>query len=98
MDFFLKIYVLIFISVSTLLLSLNTPEEGIGFHDRWLWDPAWLLGFELTQDLWKSSFLVLTPEPSFQPPKLWIFTSILVYGKTGTFELNNQTLYLYTNL
>jgi hypothetical protein len=33
--------------VSTLLLSSNTPEEGIGPHYRWLWTTMWLLGFEL---------------------------------------------------
>jgi hypothetical protein len=33
--------------VSTLLLSSDTPEEGIGFHYRWLWATMWLLGFEL---------------------------------------------------
>ena len=29
------------------LLSLDTPEEGIGSHYRWLWDTMWLLGIEL---------------------------------------------------
>jgi hypothetical protein len=33
--------------VSTLLLSLDTPEESIRSHFRWLWDTMWLLGFEL---------------------------------------------------
>jgi hypothetical protein len=31
--------------VSTLLLSSDTPEEGIGSHYRWLW--ATMLGTEL---------------------------------------------------
>jgi hypothetical protein len=33
--------------VSTLLLSSDTPEEGIESHYRWLWATMWLLGIEL---------------------------------------------------
>ena len=33
--------------VSTLWLSSDTPEEGIGSHYRWLWGTMWLLGMEL---------------------------------------------------
>jgi hypothetical protein len=33
--------------VSTLLLSSDTPEEGIGSHYRWLCAIMWLLGIEL---------------------------------------------------
>jgi hypothetical protein len=33
--------------VSTLLLSLDTPEEGIWFHYRCLWASMWSLGIEL---------------------------------------------------
>jgi hypothetical protein len=40
-----KIYLLLYIS--TLLLSSDTPEEGIRSHYRWLWATMWLLGFEL---------------------------------------------------
>jgi hypothetical protein len=41
--FFLKRLVYI----STVSLSSDTPEEGIGSHDRWLWATMWLLGIEL---------------------------------------------------
>jgi hypothetical protein len=33
--------------ISTLLLSSDTPEEGIRSHYRWLWATMWLLGIEL---------------------------------------------------
>ena len=33
--------------MSTLQLSLDTPEEGIRSHYRWLWATMWLLGIEL---------------------------------------------------
>jgi hypothetical protein len=33
--------------VSTLSLSSETPEEGIGSHYRWFWATMWLLGIEL---------------------------------------------------
>ena len=39
-----KIY---FISMSTPLLSSDTPEEGIQCHSRWLWATMWVLGTEL---------------------------------------------------
>jgi len=42
--FFLKIYLLY---ITTLLLSSDTPEEGIRSHYRWLWATMWLLGIEL---------------------------------------------------
>jgi len=50
--FFLKIYLFIclliyLLSVSTLSLSSDTPEEGIRSHYRWLWATMWLLGIEL---------------------------------------------------
>jgi hypothetical protein len=34
-------------SVSTLLLFSDTPEESIRSHYRWLWATMWLLGNEL---------------------------------------------------
>jgi hypothetical protein len=36
-----------FIYMSTLLLSSDTLEEGIGSHYRWLWATMWLLGIEV---------------------------------------------------
>ena len=33
--------------MSTLLLSSDTPEEGLSFLYRWLWGTMWLLGTEL---------------------------------------------------
>jgi hypothetical protein len=33
--------------MSTLLLPLDTPEEGIRSHYRWLCATVWLLGIEL---------------------------------------------------
>jgi hypothetical protein len=45
--YFLKFY--LFISyMSTLWLSLDTPEGGIRSHYRWLWATMWVLGIELT--------------------------------------------------
>ena len=38
-------YILLY--VSTLQLSLDTPEEGEKYHYGWLWLTMWLLGFEL---------------------------------------------------
>jgi hypothetical protein len=43
--FFKRFIYLIY--MSTLSLSSGTPEEGIRFHDRWLWATMWLLGIEL---------------------------------------------------
>ena len=37
----------IFICVCTLLLSSDTPEEGIRSHYRWLCATMWFLGIEL---------------------------------------------------
>jgi hypothetical protein len=34
-------------SMSTLLLSSDTLEEGIGSYYRWSWATMWLLGIEL---------------------------------------------------
>jgi hypothetical protein len=42
--FFRFIYLLY---VSTLLLSSDTPEEGVRSRYGWLWATMWLLGFEL---------------------------------------------------
>jgi hypothetical protein len=36
-----------FYFMSTLSLSSDTPEKGIGSHYRWLWATMWLLGIEL---------------------------------------------------
>jgi hypothetical protein len=33
--------------ISTLWLSSDTPEEGIGSHYIWLWATMWLLEIEL---------------------------------------------------
>jgi hypothetical protein len=38
---------LFIIMISTLLLSSDTPEEGVRSHYKWLWATIWLLGFEL---------------------------------------------------
>jgi hypothetical protein len=53
--FFLRfIYLFIFMYLSTLLLSSDTPQGGISSHSRWLWATMWLPGM-WTQVLWKSS-------------------------------------------
>jgi hypothetical protein len=39
-----KIYLLL--DVSILLLSLDTPEEGVRSHYRWMSVTMWLLAFE----------------------------------------------------
>ena len=39
-------FIYIFILCMSDLFSC-TPEEGIGFHYRWLWTTVWLLGIEL---------------------------------------------------
>jgi hypothetical protein len=54
--------------VSTLLLSSDTPEEGMRAHCRWLWTTKRLQGIEL-RPLEEQSVL-LTTEPSLQPPGL----------------------------
>jgi hypothetical protein len=46
LNFFLRIY-LFLLCMSILLLSSDTPEEGIRSHYRWLWATMWLLGVEL---------------------------------------------------
>ena len=33
--------------MSTLLLSSDTPKEGVRSHYKWLWATMWLLGIEL---------------------------------------------------
>ena len=43
--FFLRFIYLLY--VSTLLLSSDTPEEGVRTHYGWLWATMWLLWFEL---------------------------------------------------
>jgi len=43
-EFFLKKKIK---KVNTLQQSLDTPEENIGSHYRWLWATMWLLGIEL---------------------------------------------------
>jgi hypothetical protein len=45
--FFFNDLFIYFMYVSTLLLSSDTPEDGIGFHYRWLWATMWFLGTEL---------------------------------------------------
>jgi hypothetical protein len=44
-----------------LSLFLDTPEEGIGSHCRWLWATMLLLGIEPLEE---QSVLLIT-EPSF---------------------------------
>ena len=41
------------------------PKEGIV---RWLWATTWLLGIELTTSGRAAGLVLLTTEPSFQPP------------------------------
>jgi hypothetical protein len=57
--------------MSTLLLSSDTPEEGIGSHYRWLWATIWLLGIELRTS--GRSVSALNAEPRgpflFKPPQ-----------------------------
>ena len=49
--------------VSTLLLSSDAPEEGIGSHYRWLW-ATW----ELNSGPLEEQSVLFTTEPSLQPP------------------------------
>jgi hypothetical protein len=46
LNFFKKIFFL-FMYMSTLSLSSDTPKEDIRFHYEWLWTPMWLQGIEL---------------------------------------------------
>jgi hypothetical protein len=39
--------IIYFMYVSTVLLSSDMSEEGIGSHYRWLWVTTWLLGIKL---------------------------------------------------
>jgi hypothetical protein len=67
---FLGIYLFIYLFIylmymSTLLLSLDTPEEGIRFHYRWC-EPPW--GFwEFNSEPLEEQTVLLTAEPSLQP-------------------------------
>ena len=45
--FFLKDLFIYFMYVNTLLLSSDTPEEGVRSHNGWLWATMWPLGIEL---------------------------------------------------
>ena len=56
----LKYFFIYFTYVSTLLLSSDTPDEGVGSHYRWLWATKWLLGIELRT----LGRVFLTTEPS----------------------------------
>jgi hypothetical protein len=47
--------------VSTWSQSLDTPEEGIGSHFRWLWATMWLLGLNLGP--LEEQSVLLTTEP-----------------------------------
>jgi hypothetical protein len=67
-----------FINTSTLLLSSNTPEEGIRSHYRWLWATMWLLGIELRTSARAVSVLnrwVISPAPIFL---LWELLSTFI--------------------
>ena len=46
-DFIFFSYLFNFMYMSTLFLSADTSEEGIGSHRRWLWATMWLLGIGL---------------------------------------------------
>ena len=50
--------------MSTLLLSSDTPEEGVRSHYRWLGATMWLLGIELRISEEQSVLLIV--EPSLQ--------------------------------
>ena len=58
----------IFIYMSTLSLSSDTPEEHIRSHYRWLWVIMWLLRIELRI----SGTVLLTAGPSSSPTLLWV--------------------------
>jgi hypothetical protein len=62
------VYLLVFLHVSTLLLSSDTPGEGIGSHYRWLWATMWLLRTELRTSERAGSALncwAIFPAPSY---------------------------------
>jgi hypothetical protein len=54
--------------VSTLALSLDSPEEGIRSHYRWLWATMWLVGFELR-----------TSGKAVSAPNLWATSPALFF-------------------
>jgi len=51
--------------MSTLSLSSDTAEEGIGSHYRWLWATVW----DLNSAPLEEQSVLLTTEPSLQPHK-----------------------------
>jgi len=73
--------------MSTLVLSSDTPEEGIRSHYRWLWTTMWLLGFELRTsgravsalNRWAISpaHVLILKRPIFPKEKrIWIYTLV----------------------
>jgi hypothetical protein len=73
-----KDLVIYFTCLSTLLLSTDSPEEGIGSHYRWLWTTMWLLGIELKTS--GRALSALTTEPPLQPHHGRFFVCFWVLG------------------
>jgi hypothetical protein len=85
--FFFLIY-LFYINVSTLLLSSDTPEEGIRSHYRWLWATMWLLEIELRNSGRAVSALnhwAISPAPS-QVLGLKVCATTLHFSMNRTME------------
>jgi hypothetical protein len=61
--------------VSSLLLSSDTAEEGIGSHYRWVGATMWLLGIELRISEEQSVLLIV--EPSLQLVLFVLFCFVL---------------------
>jgi len=81
---FFKIFIYS-IYVSTLSLSLDRPEEGIGSHYRWLWATMWLLGIELRSfGRAVSALNHWAISPALQPQ----FLKVKMFKKNKNYKLN----------
>jgi hypothetical protein len=62
--------------MSTPLLSLDTSEEGIRSHYRWLWATMWLLGIELRTS---GRAVGALNRRAIQPQKFFFFKEYTIY-------------------
>jgi hypothetical protein len=95
--FFKRITFTYLFYMSTLSLSSDTPEEGIGSHYRWLWVIMWLLGLELRTPgravcLWIWSSPVRLGWPASKPLDPSWFSSPAVTGTLHHAQLFTQLL------
>jgi hypothetical protein len=61
--------------MSTLPLSSDTPEEDIDWIPLQMVVSHHVVAGNCTQDLWKSSQVLLTTEPFLQPPDIVLMSS-----------------------